>query len=316
LKDFMKRHWKLLLYLVCAVSILLAIYMCFRDTPEVKKIDLTFEAVKMDAKGKEIGTVQIHIVGKHQDYRTKEDVWNLSIDDFDRFTNIRMRKENNFVYFQEQQRGCVYFEAERTDRTYTETMRLYFADDFDRVVLQGRGEISYIGSGSGVYTAQECVSYFEENKEEWDYVESVNFDMTVDAARMDDKGYAIEMVQLDVCGYYRDYLFGKDVICLDIEPSKKNLSSLQAPESTPMYWNEVDKYNLTFVQTLVYGYNPDTQVSEPMMLATTDEFDRFIICWENMGLFYPGSVSGKYTPREIVEYFNSFVKTGVTLPEA
>ncbi len=289
---------------------------CSPDVPETKKIDLTFDVVKINSRGEELNTLQLHLTGQYLDYQSQEDMLELDIEDFDSFTNIRMRKENNFVYFEEQQRGCMYFESERSDRTYTETLRMYFSENFDRVVLEGRGETLYIGSGSGKYTAQECISYFEDDGEAWDFVESVNIDMTVDAVRVNDRGYEIETIQLDISGYYRDYILKKDSIVLDIYPSKKNLSTLQAPESTPIYWDELEKYNLTFIQTLVCGYNSATQVSDVLVFMTTDEYDRFIITGRDVGVFYVGSVSGKYTAQEIVAYFNTFTNTGITLPEA
>ena len=286
------------------------------DAPETKQIDLAFDVVKMDSRGKEVDTYQVHITGEYLDYQHQEDTIKLDIEDFDSFTNIRMRKENNFAYFEEQQRGCVYFEAERSDRTYTETLRLYFTDNFDRVVLQGRGENSYIGSGSGKYTAQECVSYFEDHGEEWDFVESYNIDMTIDVGRLDDRGYEIEKVPFDISGYYRDYLFKTDVLYLDMEPVKKNLSWIQGAESAPIFWVEKEEYNCTMMYTLVCGYSSSSNSIDVFDFVTTDEFDRFIITWEDEGVFYAGSVSGKYTSREIVEFFNQFVDTGITLPEA
>jgi hypothetical protein len=320
MKKFMIKNKTVLIVAIAMATILLTsagiLAGCSVDVPEAKKIDLTFDVVKIDSRGKETDTLQLHITGQYLDYQHQEDTIKLDIEDFDSFTNIRMRKENNFAHFEEQQRGCVYFETERSDRTYTETLRLYFTDNFDRVVLQGRGENTYIGSGSCVYTTEDCVSYFEDNEEEWDFVESHHIDMTIDVGRLDDRGYEIEKVPFDITGYYRDYLFKTDVLYLDMEPVKKNLSWIQGAESASIFWVEKEEYNCTMMYTLVCGYSSSSNSIDVFDFVTTDEFDRFIITWEDEGVFYAGSVSGKYTSREIVEFFNQFVDTGITLPEA
>lgn len=307
-----------LIAIICTVFIVLIMLTArteFVDAPEIKIIDFSFDAVKVGPRRDIIETVQIHVTGKYQSDRSQEGVLELDIEDFDAFTNIRMREKNNFVCFAEQQRGCAYFETERSDRTYTETLRMYFSGNFDCVVLEGRGEILYIGSGSGKYTPQECISYFENDEEAWDFAESVNIDKTIDAVRMNERGREIETVQLDITGYYQDYLFKKDSIGLAITPSKNSLSSLETGNGAPMYWNELKRQNLTFIQILVCGHNSATQVSEILIFMTTDEYDRFIIAGESMGFFYVGSISGSYTAQEIVTYFNAFVDTGITLPE-
>lgn len=319
MRKFVKSKKTVLIVAIVTVFLLLisavSLFGCSSDVSETKNIDLAFDVVKINSRGEEIDTLRIHLTGQYFDYREQGDAIELDIEDFDTFTNIRMREENNFVYFEEQQRGCVYFETERSDRIYTETLRLYFSENFDRVILEGRGETLYIGSGSGKYTAQECISYFEEDGETWDFVESVNIDMTVDAVRVDKSGREIETLQLDISGYYRNYLFGAGNIYLNIEPSKKNIGSMKTGNSTELSWCEHENKNAAVASIYLGGYDVNKDRMYSLWLTTTDELDRFVIWSKEEGVFFVGSVGGKYTAQEIVAYFNDFTNTGITLPE-
>lgn len=286
------------------------------DIPEIKTIDMTFDVVKIGRWVEEGHTLQLHITGQYTDYQSQEDVLELDIEDFDTFTNIRMREESNFVCFKEQQRGCVYFETERSDRTYTETLRMYFSENFDRVILEARGEILYIGSGSEQYTPQECVSYFESNSEDWDFVESVNIDTTIDVFRVNSGGREIETVQLTITGYYRNYILEEGKIYLHIDLSTKDIGSMMTADNTEIWWYDLGTKNVAVGLTALGGYNIKENSGYHLSMAITDELDRFAIWNEDEDVFLIGSVSGKYTSREIIEYINNCTDTGITLPEA
>ena len=318
MRDFIIRHKKALAVsggaIAAALVLVLIAVTVLWNTCNVTPIDLKFEAVKQGRRREALGTVQIHITGQYQDYLFKEDILELDIEDFDGFKNIRMREKDSCIFFRNQQ-GCAYFEAEAADRAYTDTLRLYFTENFDRVFLKGRIENCYIGSGSGRYTASECVSYFEEATELWDVVEYVDVDIILDGVFMDATGKEGEKAQLRISGYYRDYLFEADPLYLEMDPIL-GFSFISTPNNTKLDMRELPKRNLSMGFMGMSGYIPSENKTGSIILYFTDEYDRCIIRDASKTVFYVGSVSGKYTAREIVEYFNAFTTPGIILPNS
>ena len=286
----------------------------FKEEPKITEIDMTVSTIKLDYKGNKIGDAQVRITGQKQEYVFQDDVMELSIEDFDYFTNIRQRENDGYVSFPNQQRGCVYFEADHIGREFTETLRLYFTNNFSRLVISSRGNTCYIGSGSGEYTADECVSYFANHSNDWDYVDSQNVDVTLNGVWVDNTGKegAAERIQLN--GYFRDYLFREDSIYLETNKFG-NLTHVRSPENSVLRMFPYTDRDLMYGIISLAGYYAKENAINVVNIIFTDEFDRFIIERRDETLFFVGSVSGKYTAREIVEYFEEFTDTSITLPE-
>lgn len=287
----------------------------FDAEPKVTEIDMTVDALKMEGLSNEVGSVQIRITGQRREYMFRKDELELQIENFDCFENICQLESDSVVYFPEQGRGCVYFEADHIGREFTETLRLYFTNNFSRLVISSRGNTCYIGSGSGEYTADECVSYFANHSNDWDYVDSQNVDVTLNGVWVDNTGKegAAERIQLN--GYFRDYLFREDSIYLETNKFG-NLTHVRSPENSVLRMFPYTDRDLMYGIISLAGYYAKENAINVVNIIFTDEFDRFIIEGRDETLFFVGSVSGKYTAWEIVEYFEEFTDTSITLPEA
>ena len=319
MKKFAIQHKKSLVATAIAVAILLAVggivWGLLWNVPKaITDIDLTLDTVKLDRQENEVGTAQIHITGKYREYVFREGRLELTIDAFDGLENIQTGKKADYVYFQDYGCGYIPFNADYTTRGYTEVLHLYFTDEFDRLIIQRRGDVRYIGSVSGNYTLQECISYFENLENDWDYVKSSQIDIMQNAVEMDKNGKELGKVQFRIEGYYRNYLLGENNLYMECD-FPDNGTNFRTANNAALSLMELPAHNIAFGSLLLSRVGINNEI-EDLRFRFTDEFDRFIIINEENSLFYVGSVSEKYTAREIVEYFNSFFKTGITLPEA
>ena len=315
MKDFMKRHRKILMLttIILGVVIIMAavagvlLWNASKTTP----IDLQYNATKLDGNSEEAGVMQIHIQGKYRDYLFREDQLELTVSSFDGLDNIRMKKGSDYVYRSDY--GCVLLDAQNSKESRSEPLILLFDKEFDKFIFLRRGEVRYVGSASGEYTIQECVSFFGDISDQVDYATSTLVDLRLDTVRLNKNGEKLGEQQFHITGYYRDYLLKDDPIYLEIEPFEEFVLCKTAPNAE-MELIEMPQHNV------VWGIIHFTTLSESVSeggfwLLFTEEFDRFMLINNDQESCYVGSVSGNHTTYEIVTYFNSFWVTGITPPE-
>lgn len=318
MKDFVIRNRKTLtvVVIVIVMAIVLAgvggvlLWNACKTTP----IDLQYDATKLDRKDNEVGSVQIHIRGNYRDYLFKEDRLELKVDSFDGLENIHTGEETNYVYYPEYHQGYIQMDVRNAAGGNSETVVLFFDDEFENIILQRRGDVRYVGSVSGQSSVQECVAYFEKASEEIDFLVSTVVDMKLDTVELNKNGEVIREKQLHITGYYKNYLFKDDPIYLEIEPFG-DFTICNTAVGAELELIEMQQHNV------VWGIIHFTTLTSPakeggFWLLFTEEFDRFMLINNNKENCYVGSVSGKYTTYEIVEYFNTFWVTGITPPEA
>ena len=308
-----RKNWCAIL--VCLIAALIAagaFFAWFWNVPQKTEINLKFEAKKLGGLDKELGSAQICIKGNYYDYLWREDIYELSLAPFDHYENIRL-KENGVTYFAKHHRGCVAFTAYNTEMQSDETLYLHFTGALDRFVIQRRVNGYYAGSVGGKYTSQECISYYKGLLGNEDYAVDVPVDLTVRAVKMNLQGEELGAIQLHMKGYYQERLFAEDYLSLEFDDFEQYIA-IETAYTTVVRFEETE--NGKNIGSLVLGagkfpgYEPGG-----FILTFTEELDRFYLLSDENEI-YVASVSGKYTAREIVEYFNAFTKTGITLPAA
>lgn len=139
------------------------LYIFPRQTP----IDVTLEAVKLDAEGDEIGTAQLHITGRYVNYFFLEDKLELTMDPVDGLTQIGKFEDASFPHSLGNETGTEYWEysmpSYNPNSNSIEFGNLVFTEEFDRIAylttVSGQ-DICYVGSVSAEYTTQELIDYF------------------------------------------------------------------------------------------------------------------------------------------------------------
>lgn len=143
---------------------------------------------------------------------------------------------------------------------------------------------------------------------------STPIDMTVDAVKMDKSGKEQGTVQLHITGEYREYLFRKPQIELEIDDFG-NYKHIQGISFDIL---DLPDHGFDMGSITLGAYQAADNCMCFLYMIFTDDFDRFVICdggSNNTELAYVASISGEYTAGEIVEYINSFYRTGITFPE-
>lgn len=310
MKEFIMRHRKILMLatIIFGALVIMAVGgVLFWNAGKTTTIDLQYNATKLDGNSEEAGVMQMHIQGNYRDYLFREDQLELTVSSFDGLDNIRMKKGSNYVYFSDY--GCVLLDTQNS----LEPLILLFDKEFDKLIFLRDGEVRYVGSVSGEYTVQECVSFFGDISDQVDYATSTLVDLRLDTVRLNKNGEKLGEQQFHITGYYRDYLLKDDPIYLEIEPFEEFVLCKTAPNAE-MELIEMPQHNV--VWGIIHFTTLSGSVKEGgFWLLFTEEFDRFMLINNDQESCYVGSVSGNYTTYEIVEYFNSFWVTGITLPE-
>lgn len=312
MKIFKKKALRIIGVAVVALIVIGTVVLWNMD--KTTSVDFKYDAAKLDKDGKEIGSEQIHISGNYYDYLFREDRLELSVDPFDGLENISIKDECDYVYFPEQDIGYICFDAYNSFRSHTETLYLLFDAGFDHLLIQRRGEICYTGSASGKYTPQECTEHFNNITDEKDFVLSTPIALSFNVEKMTRDGGITGEFKLQITGYYRNYLLKADRIYLEIGPFDE-FAIIHTGTDTEVWLWDIPMQNVAYGEISLGTFIASDKMPG-LRLLFTGEYDRFIIISEDKEYFYIGSVSEKYTSREIVEYFNSFYNTGITLPEA
>jgi hypothetical protein len=312
-KFFIKHKRKLLRMTICIfiLSIIAAsLYIWCWYVPQKTEFELTCEVEKIEEDSGALKNLQVNIKGRRYNYLLRDDKYEIALEPFDDYTDIHSR---NTVYFANNHRGWASFEAYNTTEECVATIYLHFTDEMDRLVVQVRGETYYAGSVSGKYTSGECISYYRGLCENEDYLVSYPVNLTINTVKMNSDGQELGMVPMHLNGYYQEYLFKKDEIFLEFNDFEDYIQ-IRTPQGGRLYWEEGEngaKYGRIIICAGEFpGYG-----ARAFGLIFTEEFDRFYLISDE-GAYYVGSVSGKYTAQEIVAYFNTFMITGITLPEA
>ena len=314
MEQFFERHKrKLLGVTICIVIvsiIAVALYIWGWHIPQKTEFELTYEAEKIEGVSTVLKKLQVNIKGCKYNYLFHDDAYEITLEPFDDYVDIKPR---NTVYFVNDHRGWASFDAYNTKQECITTVYLHFTDEMDRLLVQVHGETYYAGSVSGKYTSEECISYYQGLCDDEDYLVSYPVNLAINTVKMDNAGKELGTVPIQVNGYYQEYLFKKDEIFLELNDFEDYIQ-IRTPQGGRLYRGEAENGTKYGSIIICAGTFPEYEAGA-FVLVFTEEFDRFYLISEE-GAYYVGSVSGKYTPREIVEYFNSFgVATGITLPE-
>ena len=156
-------------------SIVAILLICILPwTTPVKK---TLNAVKLDAEGNELGTVQIQLEGKKRDYLFRTDRFDVDITPFDNFQSFgEVLNEKNVPDVIWKLDGEISYV--RSGLSYKDELRptassliLAFNRKMDRFILFDMSEeFRYVASTKEEITSQELLEYFSELLEQtWFY---------------------------------------------------------------------------------------------------------------------------------------------------
>ena len=164
----MNRKTKRTIIFICVAVLLIAALLCFLPLPT--RVNLTLNAVKLDAEGNEIGTVQIPIQGTKWLSLFRQDRLDVTVGGFDdilpaQIDTSQLRK-NSFEEYYRTTFGIVStaFDSpnELASTSYTYTLEV--CPKFDRWLILIRSGMDtkacYLGSISGNYTTLALLEYF------------------------------------------------------------------------------------------------------------------------------------------------------------
>lgn len=146
------------------VTILLLVVLSVSIFPWVTSFEMEVDMVKLDEDGREAGTFTILLQGNLANYLFRKDQLELRISELDDLSKILVSHEvqiaDSPVY---DNLFCrVSGSASNTSKNEVEYVDIGFDEDMDRwVICPFSGDICYVGSVSGVYSAQELAAYFK-----------------------------------------------------------------------------------------------------------------------------------------------------------
>ena len=125
-------------------------------------------------------------------------------------------------------------------------------------------------------------------------------DATLSAAKYNEKGEALDAPEITIRGDHLDYLFGADALDIHIAPfddlSEFTINSkIQTKPGTEICYVLSSASNAATGDVAFFeiGFSPN--MDRWALVNTTDR------------VYYVGSDSGEYTPRELVEYFKPLI---------
>ena len=151
------------------ILLLLILLAClFYFVPWSTPFDLMLNATKVDSDGNEIGTTQIHIHGKRQDYLFQADRLDIELDPIDGWKSFVLS-----TYGTTTKKGVII--PSPSGRIKAVTMHavgdsdtafvtLYFTDSFDHFALQfilDNEAYAYLASVDDNHTADNVIDYFK-----------------------------------------------------------------------------------------------------------------------------------------------------------
>lgn len=131
-------------------------------------------------------------------------------------------------------------------------------------------------------------------------VDTAAFPLTVTMTKLDANGNTLSTCKITIEGQKLKYLSGKE--CLDVEiTGLPGVDKIEADEATDGITGEIMSYPGRFEwQTVSCSKWPGFGF---VSLMFSPDLDRWALSSSTGDPFYVGSVSGKYTPQELAEYF-------------
>ena len=297
-----------IIILTAIILVIVAAIVCF--TPRITRFDEVMTAVKIDAKGNQLGTVNFRVQASKYDFLFGQSKLSCWIPDFDTLKSFE-RKEN---VSQNSEDYCFAVIGASTDQNTNIMCDLYSSPDLTRWLLWNLNDNTfYVASSDPNLTTAELVSYFNRvNKIPVSLTEpnsdANRINWNLDGTWISADGTASSTATGSIFGNVQLGDTGEDTLDLNITFTEGCNYQYTNPTS---YSSESRKYlKVPYCVCPLYSYSKDKNASVFSYIGISLDKEYVIFHWEDQkDLYLVASTDPDTDPKDILSYFEVFVQT-------